>query len=130
MFYRVEPIVLNAYCDSDWARDPDDCRSTCGYGVYVSHNLISWSTNKQPMISKSSTEAEYHCLALVTAEVYWMRMLLCELQISLDSPPVAWCDNVSALALALNPIFLARSKHVEVDYHFVRKKGGQQGYNY
>lgn len=82
------------------------------------------------MISKSSTEAEYHCLALVTAEVYWMRMLLCKLQISLDSPPVAWCDNVSALALALKPIFLARSKHVEVDYHFVRKKGGQQGYNY
>ena len=49
-------------------------------------------------------------------------MLLCELKNSLDSPPVIWCDNISALALAFNPIFHARSKHIEVDYHFVREK--------
>ena len=49
-------------------------------------------------------------------------MPLCELKISLDFPPVIWCDNISALALASNPIFHARSKHIEVDYHFVREK--------
>ena len=49
-------------------------------------------------------------------------MLLCELQVSLASAPVVWCDNTSALALASNPIFHARSKHIEVDYHFVREK--------
>ena len=73
-------------------------------------------------MSKSSTKAEYRCLALVTAEVYWLRMLLHELQVSLASAPVVWCDNISALALAFSPIFHARSKHVKVDYHFVREK--------
>jgi hypothetical protein len=122
LFYKLGSFSVNAYCDSDWVGDPDDRRSTCGYGVYVGPNLISWSAKKQPIVSKSSTEAEYRCLALVTAEVYWLRMLLCELQISLESAPIIWCDNVSALALASNPIFHARSKHIEVDYHFVREK--------
>ena len=98
----------------------------CGYGVFVGPNLISWSAKKQPVVSKSSIEAEYRCLALVTAEVYWLRMLLCELEISLDSPPVIWCDNISALALASNPIFHARSKHIKVDYHFVHEKVAHQ----
>jgi len=73
-------------------------------------------------VSKSSTEAEYRCLALVTAEVYWLRMLLHELQVSLASTPVAWCDNINALALTSNLIFHARSKHIKVNYHFVREK--------
>ncbi|XP_041003931.1 uncharacterized mitochondrial protein AtMg00810-like [Juglans microcarpa x Juglans regia] len=122
LFYKSGSFAINAYCDSDWAGDPDDRRSTCGYGVYVGSNLISWSAKKQPVVSKSSTEAEYRCLALVTAEVYWLRMLLRELKVSLASAPVAWCDNVSSLALASNPIFHAQSKHIEVDYHFVREK--------
>ncbi|RVW21991.1 Retrovirus-related Pol polyprotein from transposon RE2 [Vitis vinifera] len=122
LLYKPGSFAINAYCDSDWAGDPDDRCSTCGYGVFVGPNLISWSAKKQPVVSKSSTEAEYRCLALVTAEVYWLRMLLCELEISLDSLPVIWCDNISALALASNPIFHARSKHIEVDYHFVREK--------
>ena len=74
------------------------------------------------MVSKSSIEAEYRCLALVTAEVYWLRMLLCELKFSLDSPSIIWCDNISTLGLASNPIFHARSKHIEVAYHFVCEK--------
>ena len=73
-------------------------------------------------MSKSSTEAEYRCLALVTAEVYWLRMLLHELQVSLASTPVGWCDNINALALTSNLIFHARSKHIKVNYHFVREK--------
>ena len=122
LFYKPGSFAINAYCDSDWDGDPDDRRSTCGYGMFVGPNLISWSVKKQPVVSKSSTKAEYRCLALVTVEVYWLRMLLCELKISLDSPPVIWCDNISALALASNPVFHARSKHIEVDYHFVHEK--------
>ena len=90
--------------------------------MYVGPNLISWSAKKQPILSKSSIGAEYRCLALVTTEVYWLRMLLCELQISFEFAPIVWCDNVSALDLTSNPIFHARSKHIEVDNHFIQEK--------
>jgi hypothetical protein len=73
-------------------------------------------------VSQSSTEAEYRALAITTAEVYWFRMLFWELNIPLSTAPTIWCDNIGALALASNPIYLARTKHIEVDYHFVREK--------
>jgi hypothetical protein len=73
-------------------------------------------------VSRSSTEAEYRSLSITTVELFWIRMLLKEIRIYLAVPPVLWCDNIGALALATNPIFHARTKHIEVDYHFVREK--------
>jgi hypothetical protein len=74
------------------------------------------------VVSRSSTEAEYRSLSITTAELFWIRMLFRELRVSLSIPPVLWCDNIGALALASNPVFHARTKHIEVDYHFVREK--------
>jgi hypothetical protein len=61
-------------------------------------------------------------MALATAELFWLRMLLQELHIPLHSPPTLWCDNAGALALASNPVSHARTKHIEVDVHFIREK--------
>lgn len=61
-------------------------------------------------------------MAFATAELYWIRMLLQELHLPFKVPPNLWCDNIGALSLASNPIFHARTKHVEVDYHFIREK--------
>jgi hypothetical protein len=113
---------LHAFCDSDWAGCPDDRRSTSGFAVFLGNCLLSWSAKKQPVVSRSSTEAEYRSIAIATAELYWLRMLFCELHIPLRTAPVIWCDNVSALALASNPVYHARTKHIEVDYQFVREK--------
>jgi len=74
------------------------------------------------VVSRSSTEAEYRSLALVTTELFWIRMLFCELLIPLPTAPVIWCDNLSGLGLASNPVYHARTKHIEVDYHFVCEK--------
>ena len=74
------------------------------------------------LVSRSSTEVEYRALASTTAELYWIRMLLRDLGLFLPHPHLLWCDNVSALAIATNPVFHARTKHIEVDYHFVREK--------
>ena len=90
--------------------------------VFLGNSLITWSAKKQSVVSRSSTEAEYRSLAIITAELYWLRMLFKDLGIYLYHPPILWCDNVSALALASNPIFHARIKHIEVDCHFVHEK--------
>ena len=73
------------------------------------------------MVSRSGTESEYWYLALTTAELYWVRMLMKDLGIYLTTPPIIYCDNISAIALASNPVYHARTKHIEVDYHFIRE---------
>jgi len=71
-----------------------------------------------------STEAEYKALANATAEVIWVQSLLTELGISHPKAAVLWCDNIGATYLSANPVFHARTKHIEVDYHFVRERVG------
>jgi hypothetical protein len=122
LHYTKSNLQLNAFCDSDWAGCPDDRRSTTGFAVFLGDCLIAWSAKKQAVVSRSSTEAEYRSLSITTAELFWIRMLLKEIRVYLAVPPVLWCDNIGALALASNPVFHARTKHIEVDYHFVREK--------
>uniref|UniRef100_A0A2N9FVU6 Reverse transcriptase Ty1/copia-type domain-containing protein n=1 Tax=Fagus sylvatica TaxID=28930 RepID=A0A2N9FVU6_FAGSY len=116
------PLHLSAYTDADWAGDPDDRRSTSGYLVYLGSNPITWSVKKQPTVSRSSTESEYRALAIASAELCWIRTLLKNLGIFLSQTPILWCDNISALAIASNPMFHAHTKHIEVDFHFVRER--------
>jgi hypothetical protein len=122
LFYSKTNLQLNAFCDSDWAGNPDDRRSISGFAVFLGDCLISWTAKKQPVVSRSSTEAEYRSLAIATTELYWLRMLFHEIKIPLSTAPIIWCDNVSALSLAANPVYHARTEHIEVDYHYVREK--------
>jgi hypothetical protein len=122
LYYTKSNVQINAFCDSDWAGCPDDHKSTTGFAVFLGDCLIAWSAKKQAVIARSSAEAEYRALSLTTAELFWIRMLFKEIDIFLQVPPVLWCDNLSALALASNPVFHARTKHIEVDYHFVQEK--------
>ena len=84
-------------------------------------NLISWSAKKQSTVSCSSTESEYHQLAHTAAEISWLRHLMKDLRIFLPTP-IIWCDNISSISLASNPVMHARTKHLEVDYHYVWEK--------
>ena len=115
------PVSLSPYTDADWAGDPDDRHSTSGFLVYLCHNAITWSAKKQATVSRSSTESEYRALAIASTELCWVCSLLQDLGIYLSDPLILWCDNVSALAIASNPVFHACTKHMEVDFHFVRE---------
>jgi len=114
-------LPILAYCDADWATDINDRRYTSGACVFLGSNLISWWSRKQPVISRSTTEAEYRSLAQATSEILWIQTLFTELKVATTVPTVL-CDNLSTVALAHNPVLHSRTKHMELDLFFVREK--------
>nr|XP_040254971.1 uncharacterized mitochondrial protein AtMg00810-like [Aegilops tauschii subsp. strangulata] len=113
---------LVAYSDADWAGCPDTRRSTSGYCVYLGPSLISWSSKRQPTVSPSSAEAEYRAMANAVAECSWLRQLLQELLLDVPKATIVYCDNVSAVCLSANHVHHRRTKHIELDIHFVREQ--------
>ncbi|XP_020672785.1 uncharacterized protein LOC110092535 [Dendrobium catenatum] len=118
----IGKLELHSYSDADWASDTNDRKSISGYCTFIGSNLLSWTVKKQVTVAKSSTEAEYRSLSAAASDVLWLRRLACELQLPQPNPTVIHCDNTSAIAIAKNPVFHARTKHIEIDYHFIRQQ--------
>ena len=112
---------LEAYCDADYAGDLDTRRSTTGYVFTLGGGAISWSSRLQPTVAASTTEAEYMAAAYAIKEGLWLRTLLNDLGMELDTITIM-ADSQSAIKLLKNPVFSMRSKHIDVIYHFARER--------
>lgn len=97
-------------------------KSTIGFYVYLEGNLIHWSSKKQKVVVRSNIEFEYRYLALVAIEVTWLQFLFKELGIKINDTPVWWCDNFGIGFLNSNPMFHVRTKHIEINVHFMWEK--------
>jgi len=115
-------VELIGHSHSDWARNPDDRKSTIAYVFNIGSGAISWSSKKQATFSVSSTEVEYKALCSGTCEAIWLRRILEEVGEGQQEPTVIRCDNRTTIKLGNNPVCHARSKHIDTQYHFVREK--------
>lgn len=121
LFSSTSQITLKAYADADWGSCPDSRRSTTGICVFLGDSLVSWKSQRQHVVSRSPAEAEYRALASIASEVTWLNHLLVDFEINIG-PTLLFCDNQAAIHIASNPTFHERSKHMEIDCHFIRDK--------
>ncbi|KAG7551025.1 Zinc finger CCHC-type [Arabidopsis thaliana x Arabidopsis arenosa] len=115
-------ISLHGFTDADFGGDLDDRKSTSGYVFLCGNTSISWCSKKQPTVSLSTTEAEYKASTLAAQECIWLRRLFEDLFEPINKPVAIYGDNQSAIKLANNPVFHARTKHIELEHHFIREK--------
>ncbi|KAK2974430.1 hypothetical protein RJ640_011327 [Escallonia rubra] len=122
LFRKGTNMELEAYTDADYAGSLTDRRSTSGYCTFLGGNLVTWRSKKQPIVARSSSEAEFRSMAQGICELLWLKIILKDLKIKLKTPMKLYCDNKSAINIAHNPIQHDRTKHVEADRHFIKEK--------
>ena len=119
-FPSTSNLLLTAYSDADWGTCVDSRKSTSGYCMYLGDALISWKSKKQNTVARSFAEAEYRAMASAVSEVIWLKNLLLDFQLAVPSVKLL-CDSQAAMHIASNPIFHERTKHIDIDCHFVRQ---------
>jgi hypothetical protein len=111
---------LQGWTDSDYAGDLDDRKSTSGYVFKFGSSAISWSSKKQPIVTLSTTEAEFVAAASCVCQGMWLRSILQQLGQTQRKGIVIFCDNSSSIKLSKNPVMHGRCKHIDVRYYFLR----------
>ncbi|XP_063939719.1 uncharacterized mitochondrial protein AtMg00810-like [Daucus carota subsp. sativus] len=112
---------LYGYSDSDWGGDVDDRKSTTGFIFFLGDTAFTWCSKKQPIVTLSTCEVEYVSAASSVCHAIWLRRLLKMIHIPQEEATPIYVDNKSAIALAKNPVFHDRSKHIDTRYHYIRE---------
>lgn len=120
LFKRSSNKEIIGYCDADWGGDAVNCKSTSGYMFQIGGTAVTWQSRKQSCVALSTAEAEYVSLAGAAQEAVWLRQLIKDLTKKCE-PVKIFEDNQSAIAIARNPQFHGRMKHINIKYHFVRE---------
>ncbi|KAK6146204.1 hypothetical protein DH2020_020073 [Rehmannia glutinosa] len=120
LFYpKNENFSLKGYSDSDYAGNIDDRKSTSGSCQFLGDCLVSWFSKKQNCVSLSMAEAEYISATFCCTQLLWMKQTLADYKCSFENVPI-FCDNISAINIAQNPVHHNRTKHIEIRHHFLR----------
>jgi hypothetical protein len=115
-------VDIVGYAEADWAGNSFDRKSTNGFYMFVGENLVIWKSKKQTSVARSSAETKYHAIADATSEIVWLHLLLLELgHKQTDEPTTLYCDNQAVVYIASNHVFHERTKHIKVNYHYVRE---------
>ena len=111
--------VLAGYSDVDWAGNADDRKGTSGGCFYVGKNLVFWISKKQNFISLSTAKAEYIAAGSRCTQLLWMQKLLHDYGICQEYLTI-YCDNTNAINISKNLVQHSRTKHTEIQHHFIR----------
>ncbi|GJR93543.1 retrovirus-related pol polyprotein from transposon TNT 1-94 [Tanacetum coccineum] len=117
---RGNHVDVTGFVDSDYAKDPNKGRSITGYAFLLQGCVVSWKVMLQHVVALSTTKAEYMAHTEAVKESIWLRGLLEELGVELNTVAVN-CDNQGAIHLSRNHVFHERTKHINVRYHFIRE---------
>lgn len=114
-------ISPKGYCDADWGGDLTTRRSTTGYVFLMGGGAISWNSKRQPTVALSTTEAEYMATTQAAKEAIWLRQLMADIGCVQEKTTTIMSDNQGSIALAKNPKHHSRTKHIDVQHHFIRE---------
>lgn len=110
-----QPVI---FTDSDWGSE-EDALSRAGWTTKLAGGAIIWNSKKLNMVALSSTEAEYKALLEEAKDAVWLRQIMGELHLPIDTVKI-FCDNQSAKAISKNPIQHFRTRHFRLAWHYVR----------
>ena len=113
---------LVGYSDADFASDIDTRRSTTGYIFCLNESPVTWNSQRQKLVTVSTTEAEYVAASTAAKELCWLKKLVNDIGCQCDETIKLLVDNQSAIKLAKNPQYHKRTKHIDIRYHFIREK--------
>ena len=122
IFQKNASKDVEIFTDADWAGSREDRRSTTGYCTFVWGNLVTLRSKKQSVVSRSSAESELRAVAQGICEGLWLKKVLEDLQMVMVLPIKLYCDNKAAINISHNPVHHDRTKHVEIDRHFIKEK--------
>eukprot|EP00253_Pinus_taeda_P014898 PITA_14898 len=122
--YQARPgldrvLDIRGFVDVDWVGDMDQRRSTNGYVFNLFGSAISWMSNKQSVVALSTTEAEYTVATHTSKEAVWLQRLCSSMGLVQGAMRID-CNKQSNIFLAKNPAYHSKTKHIDVQYHFVR----------
>jgi len=122
LFKKSQDRGINVFVDDDWAGSIEDNRFTFGFCIKLCKNLVTWRSKKQLIVTRSSAEAEFRAIAQGICELIWVEKMMEDLQLSMSSPKVFYCDSKSTISIVNNPVQQERMKRVRIDPHFVKKE--------